>query len=351
MAEQQSAQAPAAPTAEQPQDPATAAAPTVVVDTTSEEDSTYDEDEVRSYATSLSSSVEKYKWEHGRRYHSYREGAYNFPNDESEQDRLDLSHHLCLMLLDDKLHLADLPQDKPLRILDVGTGTGIWAMDIGDKYPNAEVVGNDLSPIQPRWVPPNVHFEVDDVEDTWPPRAPFDLIHIRYMLGSIQDWPKLLRQAWDQVAPGGWIELQDFNTHAYSEDGSEGEDNMVIKFCQVFNQACDKMGRNGSPGQHLKGWAEAAGFTNVQHQIRKVPIGPWAKDKKLKQIGALYQINLTELLEAALLGLMTRVEGWSPDEVHVFMAKVRTDLKKKSVHLMQEFHVVWAQKPAAPTSS
>jgi hypothetical protein len=45
-------------------------------------------------------------------------------------------------------------------------------------------------------VPPNVHFEVDDVEDEWPPRRPFDLVHIRYMLGSIQDWPKLLRQAW-----------------------------------------------------------------------------------------------------------------------------------------------------------
>jgi len=96
------------------------------------------------------------------------------------------------------------------------------------------------------------------------------------------------------------------------------------------------MGRSGSPGQHLKTWAEEAGFTNVQHEVRKVPIGPWAKDKKLKQIGALYQINLTELLEAALLGLLVRVEGWQPEEVQVFMAKVRTDLKKKSVHLMQE---------------
>lgn len=166
------------------------------------------------------------------------------------------------------------------------------------------------------------------------------------MLGSIQDWPKLLRQAWDQVAPGGFIELADFNTIAYSEDNSEGEDNMVIKFCQVFNAACDKMGRHGSPGQHLETWAKEAGFTDVHHEVRKVPIGPWAKDKQLKQVGALHQINLTELLEAALLGLMVRVEGWTPEEVQVFTAKVRTDLKKKSVHLMQEYHVVWAQKPA-----
>jgi len=44
------------------------------------------------------------------------------------------------MLLDDELHRAKLPEDKALRILDVGCGTGIWAMDIGDKFPNAEVV-------------------------------------------------------------------------------------------------------------------------------------------------------------------------------------------------------------------
>lgn len=72
--------------------------------------------------------------------------AYNFPNDETEQDRLDLSHHLCLMLLDDELHLAKLPEDKALRILDVGTGTGIWAMDMGDKFPNAEVVSSLIAP-------------------------------------------------------------------------------------------------------------------------------------------------------------------------------------------------------------
>ncbi|KAH8724032.1 S-adenosyl-L-methionine-dependent methyltransferase [Phaeosphaeriaceae sp. PMI808] len=326
--------------------------PVVTVDVdTSDQDSTYDEDEVRSYATSLSSSVTKYKWEHGRRYHSYRDGAYNFPNDESEQDRLDLNHHLCLMLLDNKLHLAPLDQGKPLRILDIGTGTGIWAMDMGDKFPNAEVFGNDLSPIQPQWVPPNVHFEVDDAESLWPPRRPFDFIHSRYMLGSIQNWPQLMRQAYEQTAPGGWIELQDFQTQAYDEDESAGDDNMVVKFAEVFNQACAKIGRDGSPGRKLESWVKDAGFINIQHEVVKVPIGPWAKDSKLKRIGAIYQINMTDLLDAALLGLMTRVENWTLEEVQVFTAKVRADLKKKSVHLMQEFHVVWAQKPAnAPAS-
>ncbi|KAI3528301.1 methyltransferase [Colletotrichum filicis] len=38
------------------------------------------------------------------------------------------------------------------------------ATEMGDFFPNAEVTGIDLSPIQPSWVPPNVKVEVDDVE-------------------------------------------------------------------------------------------------------------------------------------------------------------------------------------------
>jgi methylase of polypeptide subunit release factors len=33
-------------------------------------------------------------------------------------------------------------------VLDIGTGTGIWAIDFADEHPEAEVIGTDLSPIQ-----------------------------------------------------------------------------------------------------------------------------------------------------------------------------------------------------------
>jgi tRNA1(Val) A37 N6-methylase TrmN6 len=48
------------------------------------------------------------------------------------------------MLLDGEIHRAKLPQGKSLRILDIGTGTGIWAIDMGDKYPNADIVSVSL---------------------------------------------------------------------------------------------------------------------------------------------------------------------------------------------------------------
>lgn len=65
---------------------------------------------------SITSSVVDYVYENGRRYHRMSEGSYNIPNDEVEQDRLDLAHHLMLILLKGKLFLA--PLENPQRVLD-----------------------------------------------------------------------------------------------------------------------------------------------------------------------------------------------------------------------------------------
>lgn len=64
--------------------------------------------------------------------------------------------------------------------------------DFADEFPSAEVIGTDLSPIQPLFVSPNCRFEIDDAcsEWTYAPNT-FDFIHIRAMYGSVADWPAL----------------------------------------------------------------------------------------------------------------------------------------------------------------
>ena len=96
-------------------------------------------------------------------------GSYPLPNDEAELERIDIKHHVMLMLCHGRLHLA--PLDQPQTILDIGTGTGIWALEMAEQYPNTRVIGTDLSPVQPFPVPDNVSFEIDDVEAkdwSWP---------------------------------------------------------------------------------------------------------------------------------------------------------------------------------------
>ncbi|RSL99356.1 hypothetical protein CDV31_012222 [Fusarium ambrosium] len=145
---------------------------------------------------------------------------YNLPNDELEAERLDLQHHLFLLTFDDSLGLAppNKAKSEVKRVLDLGTGTGIWAMDFGDEHPEAHVVGVDLSPIQPTFVPPNVEFFIDDTDEEWNHSAPFDYIHSRMMTSSIRNWPDYLKKIYDNLNPGGYVELQEADLFLSSDD-------------------------------------------------------------------------------------------------------------------------------------
>ena len=102
------------------------------------------------YTASLTSSIQAYPIENGRRYHAFKDGSYVMPNDESELDRLDLTHNMLKIAMGMKLYNAPIGT-APKRILDIGTGTGIWAIEVADELPDAEIIGTDLSPNQPSW--------------------------------------------------------------------------------------------------------------------------------------------------------------------------------------------------------
>ncbi|KAL2214891.1 S-adenosyl-L-methionine-dependent methyltransferase [Thermoascus aurantiacus ATCC 26904] len=276
-------------------------------------------------------SVRAYEWKHGRRYHSYRAGSYKFPNDEREQERLDMRHHVYTRLLGDRLFLAPINPDG-MRILDIGTGTGIWPIQL--YYPSAErIIGNDLSPIQPQWTPPIVEFLVDDVEQDWVDIQPYDYIHCRYMAASIRDWPRLVRQCYNNLKPGGWVEFQDGNPDVYSDDDTlKPDENHVVQMLRLLSQACDKVGCTLDPMRSLKRWVQEAGFVNVDERIFKMPMGTWPKDERLKEIGAFLAMDFIEGVEAFTLVPFTEVLGWSKEEVNALNEKVRADVMRKDIH-------------------
>ncbi|KAI9848913.1 MAG: hypothetical protein M1830_007259, partial [Pleopsidium flavum] len=227
------------------------------------------------------------------------------PNDEKEQERLDLVHHIHRLVIDGKLLRAPIGSN-PQRVLDVGTGTGIWAIEFGDEYPSAEVTGMDLSPIQPSWVPPNVKFEVDDAESEWPYNAPFDYIHGRSLCGSIGNWPKLYAQALEHLKPGGWIELQEYEMWLHSDDGTlENLATNCVEYQEKLDEASEKFGKKMNIVKTLEGEMRKAGFADVRSDIYKVPLSPWARDKKLKELGRYQQVATLDGLEPYGLALFT----------------------------------------------
>ncbi|KKA25125.1 hypothetical protein T310_0830 [Rasamsonia emersonii CBS 393.64] len=295
------------------------------------------------YSASLTSSVVNYRHENGRRYHAYRDGSYLLPNDEKEADRLDMGHELTLMVMERKLFFAPIGP-SPQRVIDLGTGTGIWAIDFADEYPSAEVIGNDLSPTQPSMVPPNLKFYVDDIESGWTYENPFDFIHARYLAASIKDFKKLLKQCFNNTKPGGWVEFQDWDMLIRSEDGTT-KGSAIEKYYQAIIPAFEKAGYPTRPGPQLEEWFRETGFVNIHVHKYRVPIGVWPKDSHYKKLGTLFLLSAEKGFEGAAMAVLTRFESWSPEEVTVLAAGALSDAKNPKIHGLFDFYVVYGQKP------
>ena len=152
------------------------------------------------------------------------------------------------------------------------------------------------------------------------------------MSGSIKDWPKLFRQAYDNLNPGGYIELCDPTNPAVSDDGTLAEDSDLAKWGNYMLEASEKMGAPLDSANRYKQQLIDAGFTNVVQEDYKWPINAWPKDRKWKTVGAWSGENILSGLEALSLVLFTKVLGWSVESTTVFCAGVRKDLMNKNIH-------------------
>ncbi|KAJ3499248.1 hypothetical protein NLG97_g478 [Lecanicillium saksenae] len=312
-------------------------------------DGGYQSEGFSSGSTSAESSVRDYMYENGRRYHRFREGAYNFPNDDVEQEREDMKHAMVKLLCGQKLFFAPIG-DNPQQILDIGTGTGIWVIEMGDQFPSASVLGIDLSPIQPDWLPPNVRFIVDDAESPWLyPRNHFDYIHSRHTVMALKDWMRLFRRALEHLKPGGWIELQEIHhcPRSANPEADLPEDHQVAQFWSNVSAGLGKLGvdLNISSGGQLTKMLQEAGYVNVTERVFHVPIGTWPKNKVLKTVGLYWRTILLDGLQAIALGPMVRGLGWKREEVEVFLTGVRTAYHDNAALMYMPLHIIYAQKP------
>ncbi|EOO03882.1 putative methyltransferase domain-containing protein [Phaeoacremonium minimum UCRPA7] len=244
---------------------------------------------------------------------------------------------------DGKLFYSPIGKN-PQKIIDVGTGTGIWAIEAADQYPGAEVVGIDISPHQPTWIPPNLKFYVDDVEDEWVNGSGFDLVHFRSMALVLRDVHKAITQSFENLKPGGWIEFQETYGMPQCDDETMKDDDIIKRYYETCQLAMKSFGYDIDKPLHLQGYLEKVGFTNVQCIIKKLPLGTWPKDKTLRLVGHYTYLALIDSLPALLAKPFANL-GMSEEERQVWGAKVRQAAKETDVHRYYNYYFWFAQKP------
>lgn len=221
---------------------------------------------------------------------------------------------------------------------------------MAEQFPNAQIIGTDLSPIQPSWVPPNVQFELDDAESEWTFGSDhFDFIHIRCMFGAIGDWPRLFTQAYTALKPGGWIEVVEIYTPSTSDDGSLNESTAWWKWQQLMLEAHIAGNRPMTVARSIQKWLVDVGFEQTSDLQVKTPVGgSWCTDPREREVGRWNVVNLMEGLEGFTMAPLHRVLGWSPIEVQALLGQVRTEFLEQSVHGYYMTHFVIGQKPRDP---
>jgi SAM-dependent methyltransferase len=195
---------------------------------------------------------------------------YLLPRHRGEIDRLDIQHYAFRAVL--RANYA-APVDTPARVLDVGCGTGQWAFEVCEQFPDCLVVGFDLvagKPEQPpryRWVKGNLLPGLSFGD------AGFDFVHMRYLvLGvPVASWPAVVADLVRVTRPGGWVELAEAPLEV---DGAGPATERLFSLTRELSASLG-LDLHRVVFSSLDGYLRGAGLEEVERREISLPIGRW----------------------------------------------------------------------------
>ena len=106
---------------------------------------------------------------------------------------------------------------------------------------------------------------------------------------------------------GGWIEQYEIEIDVDVDDNSEQPGSMIRKLNDLTDEMARASGRDFKISNKMKQLIEEAGFVDVQEQKVKLPLGPWASDPRLKDIGRFFERFYKTGLQGWLMQICTRL--------------------------------------------
>ncbi|KAK9468099.1 S-adenosyl-L-methionine-dependent methyltransferase [Lipomyces arxii] len=281
---------------------------------------------------------------HGRRYAALND-SYFLPNDDAELQRLDLQHYMLLQVLEGRLHIVSDPEFVPGSVLDIGTGTGTWAVQMADMYSGSHVVGVDLVPIQHEMTPPNVEFHIEDVSNGMTYRAnSFGLVHSRLLVAGMRNWDTYIKDCYRVTKPGGYFQGTEFDAELKSDDGTNFSELPSMRVMNVINGMTETMGYDLHCGTNMRRRVADAGFIDIEEYTFRLPIGTWPKEPRLKSVGKIMLENAVKGVNAWGLRVLVS-SGMKPDDATELLEKAAISFKDPKIHMYVTAHYVLGRKP------
>ncbi len=198
---------------------------------------------------------------------------YLLPKDAQEDQRLNYQHHVLYRTISNH-YLAPLTQATTPTILDVGTGTGIWPMEMASLFPQAHILGVDVALSSlPHPLPANCLFAQANILHGLPfPDQQFSFTHQRLLVAAIPaaHWPAVVQELVRVTRPGGWIEMLEIG------DTIQHAGPATKRLLNWMTSISKEIGFEMEILHHLGDLLKQSGCQDIESQDIPVPLGAWA---------------------------------------------------------------------------
>lgn len=265
---------------------------------------------------------------------------YALPQDTEEINRLDFQHYLLRHAF--RGNFAT-PLRNPQAILDVGCGTGRWAREMAQTFPEARVAGVDIKAppadalavtVDPRQG--QFAFTPGNVLEGLPfPDASFDFTHMRLMFLAIpaDRWEHVAHELARVTRPGGWIELVEAGPE---EHGGPDVDQLLAWGTEMLR----RRGIDANYGRRIGELLRETGLAHVRMRDLAIPLGAWGE-----RVGVMMEADFFSGIRA-LEGPIASLGVASSEDFLRTVAAAQAYVNTPNARCVAPFYIAWGQRPS-----
>lgn len=137
-----------------------------------------------------------------------------------------------------------------------------------------------------------------DIEQDWAFSSQSDYIYMRMIMIGVKDWPQLLRRSFDNLNPGGMLEIFDGLMEIKADDGSTAANSAAIHWFELSKEYLAKHNIAWDLSRSMPEQMTKAGFEVVENETFKMRLYPDSRDPEADRdwVAAHYRRDISDIV-------------------------------------------------------